>query len=273
MAAKDQDWMDGGADDAPATMSRPLWATPAAERVREWQPGAPVAEPPPEAPVEPATSSTPPPPRVEVVAPAPAEPVHTFDDAQLAELEATIVGELREPYLASARSLAAAVNELEQRLYDDVVDLAVRLAEAVVHRTVALDRAILLENTRRALRLAGPVSRMTLKCAEEDAPFLREEIDEAVRSEVGRAIEVTVRPSADIDIGGCLLTFDSGIVDARIPQQLKRLADAVKAALHDTAARRAAGEPGGDAAEATAGVLGDVAPVDDAYLDDEEDVR
>jgi len=116
------------------------------------------------------------------------------------------------------------------------------------------------------------VSRMTLKCAEEDAPFLREQIDEAVRSEAGRAIEVTVRPSADIDIGGCLLTFDSGIVDARVPQQLSRLADAVKAALHDTAARRAASEPGGDAAEAAVGVpVADLS--DDAYLaslDDEE---
>jgi len=133
-----------------------------------------------------------------------------------------------------------AVGELEQRLYDDVVDLAVRLAEAVVRRTVEIDRDVLLENTRRALRTAGPVSRMTLKCAAEDAPFLRERIEDLVKSEVGRAIEVTVRPSDDIDLGGCLLTFDSGIVDARIPQQLSRLADAVKATLHDTAAKRAA---------------------------------
>ena len=238
MAAGDRGWLDQGDGAAPAALERPSWATPASDQsVRAWHPVDPngVAEPPRDAPAPESAA-----PRAEAASPPEPrpEPVHTFNDGQLADLEASIVSELREPYLAAAATLAAAVHELEQRLYDDIVDLAVRLAEAVVHRAVELDRGILLENTRRALRLAGPVARMTLKCAEEDAAFLREHIDASVRDEVGQAIELIVRPSDDIDIGGCLLTYDSGIVDARIPLQLARLAAAVKAALHDTAAQR-----------------------------------
>lgn len=238
-------WRSGaeGGDPEP---TRPAWAQArgGAEEVHAWAPRQQTPPTPPPSPrpaprppradeVEVGAEPEPPPPSPEpqrVVLP---EGSHVVTDADLEALRDEIADELREPYLAAASALNAAADELEQRLYDDIVDLAVRLAEAVVHRTVALDRDVVIETARRALRLAGPVARVVVRCNADDAAHLRERLVDVAHGEAGRAVEVIVRPSDDIDAGGCLLTFDSGIVDARVSRQLDRLAEAVKAAIHD----------------------------------------
>lgn len=228
--------------------TRPAWSLPIGgdERVEAWTPraGTPPTPPPsprptprPPAdqeaiPAEAASAQAPPAPEPRgVVLP---EGAHVVTDADLEALRDEIADELRGPYLEAAAALNAAADELEQRLYDDIVDLAVRLAEAVVQRTVALDREVVIETARRALRLAGPVARVVVRCNADDATPLRERLVDVAQGEAGRAVEVIVRPSDDIDAGGCLLTFESGIVDARVSRQLDRLAEAVKGAIHDT---------------------------------------
>jgi len=237
----------------PSSVGRPSWARSSDEGldVRPWFPGAPVrptaaksAGPRPEPRPEPKPEPKPEPrPEPQQVAPEPA-----FSEADLELLREEVLAEARVPYLAAAEAFAAATRELSRELHEDVVDLALRIAEAIVRREVALDRTVVLDVARRALRLAGPVSRVTVKCATEDAPYLREHLDVIAREESGTAVEVMVRPSDDIDLGGCLVTFDRGVVDARISRQLERLGDAVKAALAD-AAPDPTGPPvdGGDA--------------------------
>jgi hypothetical protein len=154
-------------------------------------------------------------------------------EEMIAQREDAIVEALRTPYLEAATKLMAAADELESRLRDDVVELAARIAQALVHRELRTDRSVVLEVAQRALRLVGPLERLTVRCAPEDADLLRENLPGLARVEVGRVVEVLVRPSDDILPGGLVLTFEGGVVDAREERRLARLVEAVKMALRD----------------------------------------
>lgn len=160
----------------------------------------------------------------------------------LAEREEAIVEALRKPYLDAARSMLQAVDELETRLTDDIVDLAGRIAQALTYREFTTDKTLVLEVAQRALRLVGPLERLTVRCAPEDAELLRDNLPALARVEVGRAVEVVVRPSDDIMPGGLLLTFDGGVVDAREERRAARIVEAVKTAIREARQDQAAEE-------------------------------
>jgi hypothetical protein len=146
--------------------------------------------------------------------------------------EDALIAALQKPYRDAAARFIAACDELERRLREDVVDLAARIASAMLHRELKMNRGLVLEVAQRALRLVGPLDRVTVKCASEDADLLREHMPNLARTEVGRVVEVTVRPSDDVTPGGLVLTFEGGVVDAREDRRLARITDAVKEALH-----------------------------------------
>lgn len=203
-------------------------------------PSSPVA---PKAPAAagPTHVETPPPGREEAT-PGPAPEYDTqpipegmllVSEEALAEREEAIVEALRKPYLDAARSMLQAVDELETRLTDDIVDLAARIAQALTYREFTTDKTLVLEVAQRALRLVGPLERLTVRCAPEDAELLRDNLPALARVEVGRAVEVVVRPSDDIMPGGLLLTFDGGVVDAREERRAARIVEAVKTAIRE----------------------------------------
>ena len=150
------------------------------------------------------------------------------------ELEAheqAFIDALREPYLAAAQRLEDAREELASRVHEDIVELAARLATALIHRAISEDRTITLEILQRAFRLAGPLEHVTVRCNADDADLIRERAPGLARAETGRAVEVVVRPSDDITAGGCVLTWEGGVVDARNERRLERIVEAVKTAI------------------------------------------
>lgn len=156
-----------------------------------------------------------------------------MSEAELAERDADVAEAALGPFRESIARFDRIVSELEQRLREDVVDLSARIASALAQRELKLDRTLILDIARRALRLLGPLERVIVKCAESDAELLREHMPTLARAEAGRPVEVIVRPSDDIQPGGLLLTFDGGVVDAREERRLQRIVDAVKAAIQE----------------------------------------
>lgn len=201
---------------------------PAAEPARA---APPVEPPPPPVDVEP-TPEPEPPPEPATASPIP-EGMLLVSEQELLDREDAIVEALRTPYKQAASQLELAVAELETRLTDDVVELAARIAQALIYKELELNRSLVLEVAQRALRLVGPLERLTVRCAPEDAELLREHMPGLARVEVGRAVEVLVRPSDDIMPGGLLLTFEGGVVDAREERRLQRIVEAVKAAIRE----------------------------------------
>ncbi|MFO0750633.1 MAG: FliH/SctL family protein [Myxococcota bacterium] len=241
----------------------PPWAKSAADSVAAWTPAggagaergpsaeAPKPKPPgqpksraekrpraqvpsrPQPPIPPppgqmlgAGEAAPPPPQVEL----PPGAIITTQE-ELEQHEQQVIDLLREPYLLAAERLDEARNELVSRLHEDIVDLAARLAAVLLQREVKLDRTLIVDVVQRALRLAGPLEHVTIKCNADDAELLRERAPGLARAETGRPVEVTVRPSDDIQPGGCVLTWEGGVVDARNERRLERIVEAVKAAV------------------------------------------
>jgi len=165
------------------------------------------------------------------------------------ELEAheqALIEAYREPYLEAAARLDEAARELASRVHEDIVELAARLAQALLHRAIKEDRTIMLEVLQRAFRLAGPLEHVTVRCSSEDADMLRERAPGLARAETGRAVDVVVRPSDDISPGGCVLTWEGGVVDARNERRLDRIVDAVRTALAEASNTKAAAAEAGE---------------------------
>ncbi|MCB9728898.1 MAG: hypothetical protein H6744_14010 [Deltaproteobacteria bacterium] len=145
----------------------------------------------------------------------------------LEEMAATLM----EPYLAAAQSLERATQELTDRFAENVVSLAARMATAILHRDAELDAEPLIANIQRALQVAGPVTRLTLRCHADDADAIRTHAPGLAAEISGRPVEVTVRPSGDVDRGSCIVLFEEGIVDARWQVQIDRISAAVRTAM------------------------------------------
>ncbi len=128
-------------------------------------------------------------------------------------------------------NLARASVELGMRLNLDAITLARKLAERVIQRAVELDERLVLANLRRAMEAAGPVERLTLRCAERDLALLREEAAAAAAQGAGHPVEVVVQASPDLTPGSLFLLFEEGLVDARLGTQLDRLTAAVEDAV------------------------------------------
>ncbi len=247
--AQPRPWAPGEApapsDDGVAADAGPPASGGAAAQVAEG-PG-PEAAPEPEV-VAPPELAPPP----EPAAP-PADPEPQVVDGPCPRCEATraeaadaldaLEDELREPMARAGLALERATAELGAHVTANVIELARRLALALVGREVAGDAELLRGTLEEALRVAGPIAAATLRCHPEDAEALRE-LAPGVASELsGRPVEVTVRPSDDVERGSCIVLFDEGIVDARWSAQIDRMIDAVTQAVASAAAEADASDP------------------------------
>lgn len=165
-----------------------------------------------------------------------------------------LVESLLEPYTLAAQTLERATQELTDRFAENVVALAARMATAILHRDAEIDEQALIENIQRALQVAGPVTTLTLRCHAEDADAIRKSAPGLAAEISGRPVEVTVRPSGDVDRGSCIVLFEEGIVDARWQVQIDRLSAAVRTTMTGQPlrpgrpSRKAQGESDGDGA-------------------------
>ena len=125
--------------------------------------------------------------------------------------------------LVGARAVAARARagaEAELRT------LAVRIAEKILGREVALDGDAVVDVVATAMRHAGEPRELVVRCASEDLEALERGKPRLV--ERCRAAQV-VRFVADDRVarGGCIIETELGIVDARLSTQL----DAIERAL------------------------------------------
>jgi hypothetical protein len=180
--------------------------------------------------------------------------------AQAVADRARLSAELLEPYVNAAQNLDRAVQELTDRFAENVVALAARMATAILHRDAEVDEQALIENIHRALQVVGPVTTLTLRCHPEDADVIRRTSPGLAAEISGRPVDVTVRPSSDVDRGSCIVLFEEGIVDARWQVQIDRIADAIRTTMTGQPLRP------GRAEAAPPPSPGRVAPPDDTEL-------
>ena len=119
---------------------------------------------------------------------------------------------------AAAKARAGAEGELRS--------LAVRIAEKILGRELALDPAVVVDVATEALRHVGEPRELLVRCAPEDMEALfrgKPRLIERCRA----AQAVVFRPDPTVERGSCIVETELGIVDARFSTQL----DAIERAL------------------------------------------
>jgi len=126
---------------------------------------------------------------------------------------------------AQAERLAAA-DQLELH----AVDLAMFLAEKVVHGALAVEPARVVEAVRGALRGIVERERVTVLVHPDDLDLVREAMDE-LRTTLGGIEHCEVQAERRVSRGGAIVRTQDGDVDARVETKLQRAREVVEAAL------------------------------------------
>ncbi|QDU94586.1 FliH/SctL family protein [Lignipirellula cremea] len=108
------------------------------------------------------------------------------------------------------------------RWQENVVDLAVAIAERVIRRELAAQPQITLDLVQEALELASGVGKVRIRLHPQDHQALGAEVQSlAAAFQKISSAEVVADPK--IERGGCVLQTDFGEIDQQIPTQLARL--------------------------------------------------
>ena len=161
-----------------------------------------------------------------IVAEAVAEAVEIHRDAFETGREESI-RELLEEIMAAKEKRVQALRSIEQ----DVLKLAVKIAEKIIGREVEKDETTRGEIVLTALRQARQQEMMTVRVNAADLPLvekMREKTDA-----FGRARYLDFVADQSVKKGGCLIESASGTIDARIETQLRVFEKALLAQTAD----------------------------------------
>jgi flagellar biosynthesis/type III secretory pathway protein FliH len=118
-----------------------------------------------------------------------------------------------------------------------LIELVFQVARQVALRELKTDRDYVLRLCRGVIERLGVRENIRVRLHPDDmlsVPLLQEGLDKAL----GGLKNLQVEPSAQVELGGCLVESEWNAIDARIETQLRGLHDALVAAPSDP------GEPG-----------------------------
>lgn len=108
--------------------------------------------------------------------------------------------------------------------HQDLIDLAMAIAERVTHCVGKRERQVVQANLEEAIQLVGKRSEVMLQVSPMDGEtartFARELVDRREGWQHVHVVEVD-----EIAAGGCRIIWDSGSVDGTLDTQLARIAD------------------------------------------------
>jgi flagellar biosynthesis/type III secretory pathway protein FliH len=120
---------------------------------------------------------------------------------------------------SAARARAGAGTELRA--------LAVRIAEKILGRELALDSAAVVDVAAEAMRHAGEPRELVIRCAPEDLEALERGRPRLVeRCRAGQVVRFVT--DERVPRGGCIIETELGVVDARLSTQLEAIERALR---------------------------------------------
>ncbi len=112
--------------------------------------------------------------------------------------------------------------------------LAVRIAEKILARELALSADAVVDVVRAALAAAAQRRELAIRVHPDDVPAVA-----AARARLGAALteraELSVRPDPMVGRGGCLIDTEVGTIDARLDVQLAAIERALLGDGHEPA--------------------------------------
>ncbi|MDG2200240.1 MAG: FliH/SctL family protein [Phycisphaerales bacterium] len=105
----------------------------------------------------------------------------------------------------------------------DVLAMAVQLAEQIVHRTTLADPGVVRDQLQSALGLVRHASDVQIVINPRDQPLVEELLEELVAS-FSNCNDVSIQVDPTLAPGGCRLELEGGSIDATLETQLQRMA-------------------------------------------------
>lgn len=151
------------------------------------------------------------------------------------EAENTVQARLDEQLRTLLPALERAVAEIHESKVlwrkhweQNVVRLAVAIAERVVRRELSRQPDITLDLIREALELAAGSGRITLHISPQDQAALRDRITQ-LTARLAQLAPADIVADAAIAPGGCRVTTEFGEIDQQIASQLSRIEEELNA--------------------------------------------
>ena len=118
----------------------------------------------------------------------------------------------------------------------DVVDLALAIAKKVIHRETAIDKEIVVNQLRHALRWVSTKSLVRVKTHPDQAEHL-ERLKMNMNSQDGHPLPLEIERDPIIKQGGCVVLTDTVFVDATVDEQLDVISQELKHGIHKDGGR------------------------------------
>lgn len=110
---------------------------------------------------------------------------------------------------------------------EDVVRLAVSLAERIVKRAIALDPSLVISQVEATLAILAQPTRATILVHPDDEPLVREAMPQ-IASRLANARDAALATDAGLSRGSCVVrTQGGGVLDAEVVRQLERICEAL----------------------------------------------
>lgn len=142
---------------------------------------------------------------------------------RLGDLERQRLHDLASAVGDSARAIRADRNNAVNIAENDVLELAIQLAEAIIGRELELAAAPWRDSIRRALQLASPETEIRLRLHPEDATAAL--ADGQLVNELSELVKIV--PDHTVERSGAIADAGSCRIDAQISSAIDRVRDAL----------------------------------------------
>ena len=115
-------------------------------------------------------------------------------------------------------------DELDRQGREAVLGFALKLAKKVVHRQLALEPGLVVDQVEAALKQVLGMSRVKVGVHPEDRPLLDEAMP-ALASTLEQFDRVELVDDESVTRGGCVLRYGQGRLDATVETQMARIVE------------------------------------------------
>lgn len=118
--------------------------------------------------------------------------------------------------------------EVFEYIAPDILEISVDIAKKIVKKEIEQSPEIILENIMNVLRtISKDEARVSILVNPAQVSLTRESIPQII-SAIGMEAKISVVGDDTIEIGGCILKTNNGIIDATINTQLEIIKEALK---------------------------------------------
>lgn len=144
---------------------------------------------------------------------------------QQSTLEArTKLDEIEKAWTEALDDFADRRHHLLVECKENVIRLALSIAERVIHRAIEQDERVVLAQVEHALKLIGRPTRVVVLIHPEDGAMVRRALP-SISARLGAIEHVVIDEDPSIERGGCVVrTAEGGEIDASLATQIQRIA-------------------------------------------------